>query len=401
MNIKKQTGLMYLYEACISFRLVDVVWVIFLLQRGFSLTQAGIAEGVFHITSMICEIPSGMAADLFGRKRTLILSGIAGMCSGIFMAIVGWTGWIYLGLICSALSFNLASGTEEALFYDSLLEAKCEDRYKKLRSGMSITGSVLSAASCAMSPVAIALGYRYTYFITVLLNLGAVASVAGMREPVVTEAQRQRSEYNLSELGGRLKRHILDTAIFIKEHPGTMGKLFANAAVACPCYLTMMYLQEHLVACGWPQSWIGLPMLLIPLADGVGAWMAGRSRAGFFHTVLVCGVLGGIGTCLAGNHFLTVVIFGACLARVCMGFAEIFISENVNKDFTSDQRATLISVDSMFYSVLMVGASPITGFLGSRYSISVMFCVLGGTLALAAVLLGAGYQIRKGKNRKK
>ena len=29
-------------------------------------------EGVYHITSMICEIPSGAAADLLGRKRTVV-----------------------------------------------------------------------------------------------------------------------------------------------------------------------------------------------------------------------------------------------------------------------------------------------------------------------------------------
>ena len=82
-NIKRQTRLLYMYEAFCSFRMVDVVWVIFLLGRGFSLAQVGLAEGVFHVTSMIFEIPSGMAADLFGRKRTLLLSGIAGMCSGV------------------------------------------------------------------------------------------------------------------------------------------------------------------------------------------------------------------------------------------------------------------------------------------------------------------------------
>ena len=83
MNIKRQIRLLYVYEAIICFRMVDVVWVIFLLGRGYSLAQVGLAEGVYHVTSMIFEVPSGMAADLFGRKRTLVLSGIAGMCSGM------------------------------------------------------------------------------------------------------------------------------------------------------------------------------------------------------------------------------------------------------------------------------------------------------------------------------
>lgn len=400
MNIKRQTGLMYLYEALICFRMTDVVWVIFLLGRGFSLVQVGIAEGVFHVTSMICEVPSGMAADLFGRKRTLILAGIAGACSGVFMALEGWSGWVYLGMICSALSSNLASGTEEAIIYDSLLEAGCEADYKKVSSNMSIIGYVMSALSCTVSPVAIALGYRYTYFLSILVYLGAIVSLTGLREPAVTERQRRRDRYNLRETGVRLKIHIRETAAFIRMHPGTMRKLFAHAAIDCPCYLTLMYLQDHLVDCGWPQSWIGLPMLLIPLAGAAGAWLAARNRSGLFRVLLVCGVFSGIGTCLAGNHFLGIALFGACFARVCNGFAEIIVGENVNRDFTSDQRATLVSVDSMIYSVLMVIASPATGFLGSRCSVTVMFYALGGTLFLGTVISGLLYRRNRGRRLK-
>lgn len=99
MNIKKQTVRMYLYEAALAFRMVDAVWVIFLLERGFTLAQAGIAEGVFHITSMIFEVPSGMAADLFGRKRTLIMSGVVGICGAVLMTLNGWSGFVYCGMI--------------------------------------------------------------------------------------------------------------------------------------------------------------------------------------------------------------------------------------------------------------------------------------------------------------
>ena len=48
----------------------------FLLERGFSLAQVGIAEGVFHAVSMCFEIPSGMVSDTIGRRKTLMLAGI-------------------------------------------------------------------------------------------------------------------------------------------------------------------------------------------------------------------------------------------------------------------------------------------------------------------------------------
>ena len=428
MNIKKQTFLLYLYDLLISFRLIDTVWVLFLLDRGYTLAQVGIAEGVFHITSMLFEIPSGMFADLFGRKKTLLLSGTAGIFSSFFMALDGWSGWIYFGMICSALAFNLASGTQEAIVYDSLLEGKCEDRYKKVWANMSVIGRVAQAAACAASPIAIAMGYRYTYLVMGILGCGTVLSAAGMKEPVLNpekcpeslksrETEGEAIEKTTGKVAGKISRadhrdirvndlwdiikkvrqHIIDTAIFIREHPRTMCKLLADAAVACPCYLLMMYLQNHLVECGWPKAWIGMPILLIPLAGAIGAWIAAKNKSNLFRAMLVCGIAGGIGTCLAGSKILLVTLSGACIARMCEGFSEIIVSENTNREFTSEQRATLVSIDSMFYSVLMVVASPLTGVIGNQYSTSAVFFVLGGTLLGATVLLGLVF----GRNGKK
>lgn len=395
MDIKKQTVLMYLYEAALAFRMVDAVWVIFLLERGFSLAEVGTAEGVYHITSMLFEVPSGMAADLFGRKRTLILSGIVGMCSAVFMTLEGFRGFVYCGMIFSALSLNLASGTEEALIYDSLLEAGRESGYKKVWSNISLIARTASALSCLASPIAIMMGYRYTYYISVFLYLCTVIFVLPVREPAVTERQKLRTEKEtgkryregLHELGRRWKQHIGETVTFIRKNPKTMAKLFADAALGCPCYLIMMYLQEHLVNCGWPKSFIGIPLVVIPLAGALGTRIAAKNRSRLSKALLLCGIISGIGTCLVGSNVLIVVLIGACVVRMCEGFSEIAVSENVNREFSSDYRATLVSVGSMCYSVLMVAASPVTGFLGDHYSVNAAFYLLGGGLLAATAVM--------------
>jgi len=388
MNIKKQTVRMYLYEAALAFRMVDAVWVLFLLDRGFSLAQAGIAEGVFHITSMIFEVPSGMAADLFGRKRTLILSGMVGVCGAILMAMDGWAGFIYCGMVFSALSLNLASGTEEALIYDSLLEAGCEIQFKKIWANISLIARIASALACAASPLAIFIGYKYTYYIMAGLYLCTILALSGVKEPIVTKRQNIRDRHPKGELGKRWRQHILGTAAFIKENPGTMLKLLSNAALGCPCYLIMMYLQEHLVNCGWPKSFIGIPMLAIPLAGALGTRIAAKNESRLSRALMACGIVSGIGTCFVGSNVLVIVLAGACIARMCEGFSEIRVSENVNREFSSDYRATLASVDSMLYSVLMIVASPVTGFLGDRYSVNTVFYLLGGVLFFATVIVG-------------
>ena len=87
MNIKKQISRLYLYEIVSGLQIVDAVWVFFLLERGFSLAQVGIAEGVFHAVSMCFEIPSGMVSDTIGRRKTLMLAGIVSAVSAFCMIV--------------------------------------------------------------------------------------------------------------------------------------------------------------------------------------------------------------------------------------------------------------------------------------------------------------------------
>ena len=71
-----------------------------LAARGYSLPEIGFAETVFHITSLIFEIPSGILADLFGRKNMLIVSTVMKIIGNIVMILSG-----NRFMVCVALAF--------------------------------------------------------------------------------------------------------------------------------------------------------------------------------------------------------------------------------------------------------------------------------------------------------
>ena len=114
-NIKKQVGKLYGITATGYFQIAGASWVALLAARGFSLIEIGIIESMFHAVSICFEVPSGVAADVFGRKNTLVISQIVSLISGILMIFSGgfWSTALAMGF--SALSYNLSSGTREAL----------------------------------------------------------------------------------------------------------------------------------------------------------------------------------------------------------------------------------------------------------------------------------------------
>ena len=145
MNLQKQLRCVYLHAFTSTLRFTDAVWVALLAARGFTLAQIGLAEGVFHGVSLLCEVPSGMAADLLGRRRTLIFGGALGVVSAATMAFAPSLAFICAGMGLKALGYNLLSGTTEALTYDSLKTAGRERDYIKVDAKASIFMKLASA----------------------------------------------------------------------------------------------------------------------------------------------------------------------------------------------------------------------------------------------------------------
>lgn len=162
MNLQKQLRCVYLHAFTSTLHFTDAVWVALLAARGFTLAQIGLAEGVFHGVSLLCEVPSGMAADLLGRRRTLIFGGALGVVSAATMAFAPSLAFICAGMGLKALGYNLLSGTTEALTYDSLKTAGRERDYIKVDAKASIfmkLASALGALASLLAGVLTSAGY--------------------------------------------------------------------------------------------------------------------------------------------------------------------------------------------------------------------------------------------------
>lgn len=53
------------------------VWLIFLTDRGLSVSQASAADGLFRLTLVILLVPAGMLADRVGRRRMYLANALA------------------------------------------------------------------------------------------------------------------------------------------------------------------------------------------------------------------------------------------------------------------------------------------------------------------------------------
>lgn len=387
MNIKKQLRNLYLYEIISGFQIVDAVWVLFLLQRGFSLAQVGVAEGFFHVVSMCCEIPSGMLSDMMGRRKTLILSGIIS-AAGSFCMIATDCFWVILiAMGLNAFSYNLVSGTREALTYDSLLEGGQEERYLTVSSTQENIYLGIFAMTNLLSVVTVALGYRKAYFISIVQ--GILSSFVAMRLSEVNVGRENKKEkLTCADIRRELILYTGQSLEFLKNNSSVCRRMMFGGIVAAGCYVVNMMMQEHLVACGLKAGWIGIPLLCISLFSMAGAALAGKTEPVQLKKLMFMGSLAaGVFIAVSSSQAIVVSVFAAGMAHGAEEVLMLRVESENQRVFSSEIRATMVSVSSMMYSVFMVILSPLTGWAVEKWSIETAFAGLGIFVAGVGMVL--------------
>lgn len=375
MNIKKQLRKLYLYELISGFQIVDAVWVVFLLQRGFSIAQVGIAEGVFHVVSMCCEIPSGMVADLIGRKRTLVLSGLVSAAGSLCMILTNAFPMILVAMGLNALSYNLVSGSREALTYDSLLEAGAQEEYLRVSAIQEKLYLFVFAAANLFSVVTVSLGYEKGYLISMVQ--GICCSIVAFRiwEPGRENTKQHEKNRNWTRI---LRKHVIESGKFFVTHGFATRRMLISGVAAAGYYIVFMLLQQHLVEQGLQAKWIGIPLLLISFGGMAGASLGEKTgKVKIKFLLLAGGVLEGVLIVFSGMPALPGCVLAAAFAHGISEMLAIRIGDENQKVFSSEVRATMVSVESMVYSVVMVVLSPVVGWLSEKFSISGAFGILG------------------------
>lgn len=389
LNLKKQLACIYTSDLFSGLRITDAVWVALLAARGFSLWEIGLAESVYHIVSLFCEVPSGMAADLLGRRKTLLSGGVLTVTCNLLMAFAPNLFTICLAMGLNALAMTMFSGTFTALVYDSLKTEGREDEYIQVSANSSQISMLANAIGSLASLLKRFLGFAGFYLLSAAFEGVSTAALALMEEPIVTAAQANREKHALRTLPEQFRQLVRDSLHVLHTCP-MAGKLIASSAlISVPSYLTKMFLQQRLVELGWPTELLFLPLLLGGLACVAGTEIGRRVRCRSMRRLYTaCALLCGVGTLLVGAAPAWGGILGMMLVQ---GVLEVYLlheSQKLNDAIPSDQRATLISVDGMAYSLLMIPASPLVGAVGDAFGqAGAGLALLGGVIVLSGVAL--------------
>lgn len=140
---RKNIRLFIAFRVLFNARFYYPVFAVIYLDFGMTLEQFAILNSIWAATIIIAEVPSGALSDLIGRKKLLVLAGVLMVAEMVIWAFaptenLRFLFWILAAnRVLSGLAEAAASGSDEALAYDSLEQAGRKDDWAHVLQSVS------------------------------------------------------------------------------------------------------------------------------------------------------------------------------------------------------------------------------------------------------------------------
>lgn len=366
LNIKKQISRLYLSSVLGNISLTGA-WVAILAARGYSLVEIGLAETVFHITSLILEIPSGVLADVFGRKTMLVVSSIMRMIGNIIMIASCNLFMVCISIAFYAMSYNFSSGSGDALAYDSLKTENKEAYYEKYASNQLLIYRLCNGLSTLCAGFALFIGYKAAYGTDIIMGIIQIRILISLCE-VGLQHNGNLEKNMFSAVRKELITCFATSLSFLKSAKKAILLMFCNSLVGAIDILLLFFLQAKLPEVGMPRWALGFALFFMEMGGVFGAKIILKCNMMRYRNIFVIATLLVLfGVLLEHSGMYVIMTAGGFIAALSDDALQVRTNTMLQDMFPSEQRATLISIESFTFSMIMIVLSPLAGILFSQW----------------------------------
>jgi MFS family permease len=383
----------YLLLTLLTTLAASFIWginTLFLLDAGLSNTEAFAANAFFAVGQVIFEIPTGVIADTRGRRFSFLLGAVTLLASTLLYMVM-WQlhapllGWAAASILLG-LGFTFFSGATEAWLVDALAATgftgsleSIFGRAQTVGGAAMLSGSVLGGVVAQVSNLGVPYLLRAAMLgVTLVVAFRFMHDLGFKPDRESNPVAAIRTVFRGAVDGGLRNPPVRWLMI---AAPFTAGVGFYGFYALQP-YLLQLY--------GDPSAYsiAGLAAAIVAGAQIVGGLLVSRVR-GLFRRRTDALILG-----VVANFVLLLLIgwttnFAVALVLLA-GWALVFAFEMpfrqafINGLIPSEQRATVLSFDSLMGSVGGVVAQPALGRTADVFGYGPSYVIAAVVQALAA-----------------
>lgn len=359
------------------FNIVPIFWVVYFQLKGFTISDVSFALAFLSIATFMFEIPTGAIADIFGRKRSVVL-GCFLIGIGIFL-IPFATNIFFLNALFLfwGIAFTLPSGAEDAWVVDSLKEKGKENLIQKYYTKKNII-----AAVCFMGAGLIATFLMYSFdfetkyrFFNIQLfgsdflwfAQAIVFIISGFIYLIFAKENFERGKSNVRKELMKSLKLSRDGIKYSFEHPIILGILVSSLLMVVVFSFWSIGYQPFLYNLNFDVKKLGLFNVA---AAGVALFfslIAEKLASKFKHRkyyIALVSVLEFLTTLLIIRVFG--IWIGVIFSVIKWNFDNLrkpIINPLLQEQIPSDKRATIGSVKSVFMSIGQFIGLIVIGFI--------------------------------------
>jgi len=391
----------YLLLTLLTTLAASFIWgvnTLFLLDAGLSNTEAFAANAFFSVGMVIFEVPTGVVADTRGRRFSFML-GAATLLLSTLLYLVMWQisapfiGWA-LASILLGLGFTFFSGATEAWLVDALGATGFEGNLETVFGrGQTIAGVAMLSGSVLGGVVAQMTNLGVPYVLRAAM-LGVALAAAfwfmrdlGFKRKTDVSTRQAMADITRGSIDGGLRNRPVRWMMLAAPFTGGVG---IYAFYAMQPYLLELY--------GDPTAYsiAGLAAAIVAGAQIVGGlsvpivrrFFSLRTNAIFLAVALESVILGAIAVVGFNREELGMTAFYLAIALLVMWALVFAVAGPIRQAFlngiiASDQRATVLSFDSLMSSLGGVVAQPALGRVADMSGYAASYLVSGVISAAA------------------
>ena len=373
--------------------LVAAVLSLIYLAHGADIQTLSIFISIFAVSTILLELPSGILADLFGRKKMFLLAALCSAASN-FLLIFAHTPWL-LGISC------IFRGAGTAFASGSLESLEVEQSVQSGGTLSAITSSIAVTEGMGLALGAVCGGILGNAEDAYVLLLGTAAGI-GCAVFVLTAFFIQTTARRPQKASRKVKEQLRALVRGLKESKILRLIFSASILTGSVQAVTEVYWQQNFIACA-PSNFrwsIGILCALGYAAVILGSKTEPRlaDRMGDFPLYWLTKfalppVVAALGLCQDWQLFVCIYV----LIDIVLGIGDVSERTLLHAAMEDAYRASMLSVYSLALRIGVVISSVSAAVIVPKWgAIGIWLIVPLSALALlTALFLTAGRETLK------
>jgi MFS family permease len=379
MQLRHNILKMYLLKAVLWFMVAMPIIVLFFQEHGLTLTEVMILQSIYSFSVALFEIPSGYIADIFGRKKTIVLSTIFTFIGFLVFSFFGGFYAFAIAQVLVGIGGSLMSGSDSAIIYDTLLETNSKTTYTKIE-GRSYAIGNFSEAFAGILGGFLAVGSIYMpIYVQTSILFFSIPIAFTLIEPTMHKENKLDRSF----------KAVLEVVKFAMVDNQKLKWLIIYSSAMGVATLSMAWFaQPFFKSINIPLAYFGILWAVLNFSAGITSFNAHQfdKKDNNYKMLFYLALAMPISFLFLGYNASVFGLIFILLIYLLRGIVTPILRNAINENTTSNKRATVLSVRSLIIRISFAISAPILGYIADNYSLAISFYGLAIVVGFFSIL---------------